>query len=1026
MQEANPILNNPYQEPTSHYATDQDGALDYARIVAGRRVFVPEIRTVPLRQSGQTSAFEINDLREEYADHIVNMMRREVGSWREARWPQTTRVTRELLRYWFDNPDRAPTQQLFFAQREALESAIWLNEVADSTNAGQHLLNLLAECWKETAGLPRIAFKMATGTGKTVVMAALILYNFFNRREYRNDTRFADNFLVIAPGITIRDRLGVLKADTLRTRSTDARDYYRERSLVSPHWEESLRELNSRIVITNYHQFLSKTLQGNKRSPFDGKRGIDGKKREAREDYAQVLKRVTGAFRPGSRLLVLNDEAHHCYLPREDGQVAEGEDTREENKRAAVWFKGVQELHKRFKVRWIHDLSATPYYLTGSGYTPYSLFGWAVSDFGLIEAIESGLVKIPYLPERDDTQQLDDPVLKNLYEHIKDDLPRKGRRRQRADAKERGKTFEDEAPRLPETLKIALQQFYRHYKEEYERLRDLFDSPPVFIVVCNNTTVSRDVFRYLAGYERMLPDGEIRTVAGQLPLFSNFDPSTGKAKRKAPTLLIDSDALEQLDQVSTEFRKVFAPEIERFKEDYARLHGAGAAENLTDTELLREVVNTVGKPGTLGEHIRCVVSVSMLTEGWDANTVTHIVGIRAFGSQLLCEQIAGRALRRKHYVLQGYDRKGRFTEDRRRIHSYRYPPEYAHIIGVPFKLFRGGKTTPAAPQELHLVRALPERQERCEIRFPNLVGYRIDQPRSPIQADFSEIDPFEIGPDIPTVTRMCTAVTADETVLSADEMRELRHQQVIYRITQQLLARQFRDGDNNVEFARFAQARDVVEEWYHTRVVCHGDCFKQLLWHFDPERYIGGIERAIQTAANPDSRILPVLRMNNTEGSTNHVRGQTSRPVLETTHSHVNYVVADTKSWEQIAAKSLEELAEEGRILSYVKNAFLGFAVPYVHEDEDRLYFPDFLIRLPADNGVERTLILEVTGMNKDKEAKRWYVEHRWLPAVNAAAERHGWGRWEFLEVAGEIKDIKNQLRSVIQRLESEERGAEC
>lgn len=266
-----------------------------------------------------------------------------------------------------------------------------------------------------------------------------------------------------------------------------------------------------------------------------------------------------------------------------------------------------------------------------------------VAGFGLIEAVESGLVKIPYLPESDTTQELTMPVLRNLYDHVRDELPRKGQKRAKADAKKEGKApAGEEPPRLPTLVKLALDKFPGHYRQDYDGYRGLFDAPPVFIVVCNNTSVSREVYKYLAGYEQTLADGTQRAVAGHCDLFTNYDTATGRPLRKPPTLLVDSDALEESGQISEDFKKVFADEIEVFRREYARVHGQGAAEGITEAEILREVVNTVGKRGTLGAHVRCVASVSMLTDSWDANTVTHIMGLRAFGSQLLWEQVAGR------------------------------------------------------------------------------------------------------------------------------------------------------------------------------------------------------------------------------------------------------------------------------------------------------------------------------------------------------------------------------------------------
>jgi type III restriction enzyme len=309
--------------------------------------------------------------------------------------------------------------------------------------------------------------------------------------------------------------------------------------------------LNSRLIITNRHSFELRTLQGNKKSPFDGKKGRD--KKEATEDFNRLIKRELGKFKQGARILIINDEGHHCYLPKSNGKrKTHGEDdSDEENKRAAVWVSGIAEISNRFKLRNVYDLSATPYYLQGSGYDPYTLFPWVVSDFGLVEAIESGLVKIPFLPEEDPTHQLDLPKLANIYEHIRDDLPKMGARKQKLEGH----------PRIPTLLKIALDQLYSNYQKEFNRYRGLFEHPPVFILVCNNTNVSSEVFKYIAGYEISNGDDKNQVVNGHLELFDNYDRVTKQPLSKPPTLLIDSDALENSDQVDEQFKKVFAPEM---------------------------------------------------------------------------------------------------------------------------------------------------------------------------------------------------------------------------------------------------------------------------------------------------------------------------------------------------------------------------------------------------------------------------------------------------------------------------------
>lgn len=870
---------------------------------------------------------------------------------------------------------------------------------------------------------------MATGTGKTVVMAALISYHYFNRQEYRADTRFADYFLLVAPGITIRDRLSVLKVDTSTTDKYRANDYYRQRGLVPERYTDLLDGLNARIVIANYHAFEPKTLQGNKRTPFDGKvtrTVVDGEVIEVRndstgenkEDFGQVVKRLFGSIKPGARLVVINDEAHHCYLPLEKGKKTEDGNSEEENARAAVWFSGVREITSRYQVRHIYDLSATPYYLQGSGYPAYSLFPWIVSDFGLVDAIESGLVKIPFLPESDSSQSLDGPVLRNLYEHVKDDLPKKGQTTKKKEAKKEGAVLHEEPPRMPELLITATGQFYEHYDKEYERISTLFTIPPVFIAVCNNTSVSKELYKFIAGFQVKDAEGKvIKTYHGHYDLFDNFD-QYDRPKAKPPTLLIDSAALDDSGQIDDEFKKVFAPEIDRFKAEYARLHGQGSADRLTDAEVLREVVNTVGKPGSLGSHIRCVVSVSMLTEGWDANTVTHIMGLRAFGSQLLCEQVAGRALRRKHYELAPYDKQTGEQLDtktalRRKPESmvWKFPPEYAHIIGVPFKSFKTGSTVPPETPDYTNIRALPDRQDTYEITFPNIIGYRVETADEELRADFSGVEPFEIDyASMPVRTNMQTAFEDRNETLEFTSVNDIRDQQVVYRITQQLIHFYYSGLDNQPQFRKFSQLREIVQEWYDTRVQLVGEtnpAYKRLLYLWNQKTLADHIQRGVMAANRDHSLVLPIFNYYNRFGSTKYVTGNTAKPVFETRKSHVNYVVADTESWEQIAAKTLEELPN---VISYVKNAFLGFAIPYVIEGKERQYFPDFIARIQLPNGAVINLIIEVTGMNRDKAAKKQYVEDRWLPAANAVRQQYDMDEWFFVEIANDIRLIKNQL----------------
>ncbi|MBW9203502.1 restriction endonuclease subunit R [Bacteroidales bacterium SW292] len=1040
-----PILNNPYEEPRWHYGVTLDGNLDYLQVLEGRRPYAANLTVVP-NTSPVKSLFSNEDITlDDKNANFINGIRQVIKKWREQDYPKVTRTTRELLTYWFLNPERELGKSLFFCQKEAVETAIYLNEVAPrDPNLGRSILHELA-MRRETISdkyediLPRTAFKMATGTGKTVVMAMLILYHYINKKENPQDTRFADHFLIVAPGITIRDRLGVLYIDSSNKSAYDKLDYYHQRELIPEKYARLLGGLNSVITITNYHQFEPKVYSGKKSSPFDGKlRYEDGKmvKQKDKEEFTSVLSRMLGPNMKGKRIVVINDEAHHCYLPKATDNKKKSEEeqeTDEENKKAMVWYEGLRQMKRLgYKLQEVYDLSATPYYLKGSGYIPYSLFPWVVSDFGLVDAIESGLVKIPFLPAMDSSHDLDEPKLRNIYPHISKELPKKGQKKAKKEAKENGEASHlgEKAPVLPSLLNLALEQFVKDY-EDYDRgirqsdeaVKNLFTAPPVFIVVCNNTTVSKEVFKYMAGYETIDNEGNTIYMDGHFDVFSNY--RNGVPKRKQPSLLIDSIAIDEAGSiVNDEFKAVFADEIQQFKREYVMQHGSGSADSLSDGDILREVVNSVGRQGKLGQDIRLVVSVSMLTEGWDANTVTHICGVRAFGSQLLCEQVAGRALRRQSYNLVPYDKDGHEIEQKN-VKKYRkenivwkFPPEYAHIIGVPFKTFKGGGAdTPPPLKPKTAIRALEERKNLV-IKFPNIVGYRSENVLGHIEADYTGEPKFQLNfTQIPDETILLTPIGEEMRVLKKD-YRELRDAQVVYVLTQRLIQQYYTDHEKGREFQLFGRLKRIVEKWYDTQVeIIGGDGSKEmrrLVIFWNQKETANSIYEGIRRANTDSEKIKAILNYYNPTGSTRYVYGATAKEVYPTVKSHVNYVVADTDSWEQIAAKTLEELPQ---VKCYVKNHFLDFKIPYLIGGIEHLYVPDFIAVIRTGSGKEVNLIIEISGMSNDrlghKDFKRKYVKEFWLPAAN---NLDTYGNWDFVEIS-DIDNIKPILTHKINSL---------
>jgi type III restriction enzyme len=515
----------------------------------------------------------------------------------------------------------------------------------------------------------------------------------------------------------------------------------------------------------------------------------------------------------------------------------------------------------------------------------------------------------------------------------------------------------------------------------------------VFIVVCNNTNVSKLVFDYIAGWEKppsSPPAGGGRQAggavqAGQLPIFRNDDGRGGWLQRPN-TILVDSQQLESGEAMGDEFKKMAAREIEEFKADYRLRFPGRDTDNLTDEDLLREVMNTVGKAGKLGEHVKCVVSVSMLTEGWDANTVTHVLGVRAFGTQLLCEQVVGRGLRRMSYAA---NEQGLFE------------PEYAEVYGVPFSFIPcSGSTKEPKPGPIPTrVRALDSRIA-SEITFPRLLGYRYDIPGERLTAAFTADSQLSLTPaDLPTKTENAPIV-GETSIHTLDDLKRRRPNEVAFLLAKLTLEKYFRDDDSNDKPWLFPQLLAIAKRWLAECVTCKGQTFPQLLLliefaHDAADRIYKGIVAA--TGGAP--ALKPILRPYDTLGSTRYVDFDTTRPVYATRADkcHISHVVADTDSWEQKLAQVLEDMDE---VVRYVKNHNLGFHIPYTLSGEERNYMPDFIVCINDGRGPDDllNLIIEVTGeKKKDKAAKVTTTRTLWVPAVN---NQGGFGRWAFIEIA--------------------------
>lgn len=1000
----NPIINSPFHEPERHFKFEDTGITN--EIICARRASSYFMPIAKAKKRSSQMAFDTEWTKDRIEENTtINRIRERVGQWRKGGYAGITPVTRRLLEYW-TNPERE--KRFFFCQIEAVETIIYITEVARKFGDAW-IENFLREANDgSNPGLNRLAMKMATGSGKTVVMAMLIAWQALNKIENQQDARFTDAFLLIAPGITIRDRLRVLLPN-------DTQNYYKERDILPPEYATQLGR--AKIVISNYQSMRMRELGDAARLT---KLVLNRKNKDVVNPFVetpdQMARRICRELGNKKNIIVINDEAHHCYKrrPETEEEQLTGEDKAEAKEReeaARLWLHGIEAVKAKYGVKAIYDLSATPFFLKGSGWPEGTLFPWVVSDFSLIDAIECGIVKIPRVPVSDDTMQGELPTYRDLWVRIRDELPKKGR-----------STESVGEPRLPAALESALQSLYGHYKKTYVAWEENGDArkkgrtPPVFIVVCNNTNVSKMVYDYIAGYE-VERDGQKLYRVGGLDIFSNV--KDGKPLSRPNTILVDSTQLESGEAMGDDFKKIASKEIEDFKAEYRLRFPGRDAEDLTDEDLLREVMNTVGKAGKLGENIKCVVSVSMLTEGWDANTVTHILGVRAFGTQLLCEQVVGRGLRRISYAAHPHQ----VNVNGQIIEFEAFAPEYAEVYGVPFSFIpASGSTSEATPGPIPTrVRALPDRSHLA-LSFPRLIGYRFEMSGEKLVFNgFDDDARMALSPEeVPT--RVENAPIVGETaIMTLDDLKTIRTNQLVFLISKRIFERYLREEDGQDRPWLFPQLIPIVQRWMEQCLTCKGDTFPQMLYLSEfGHRAAEKIYRCLSRQAGEDEpRILPIPRPFDNVGNTDYVDFDTTRPVYVTnpTKCHISHVVADTESWEQKAAQVLEDMPE---VLAYAKNHNLGFTIPYSTDGKEGNYIPDFLIKLEDGHGAENPLmlILEVTGeRKKDKIAKTDTARSLWIPAVN---NHGGFGRWAFLEIS-DPWDMANTIRGKLRELKLRE-----
>lgn len=1005
-----PILNSPYGYPERHWELDAQGQ-PTQKIIGSRRPaeFITPIPKPKKRKGAAEQSPLVFDEglglstgKQQY-DHtaVINGVRNQVDKWRRLLNPSDWRVTPEtarLLQHWRHH--NFSGIRPFFCQVEAVETAIWLTEVAPQIGkAGESFLEHLANASQEAnPELLRLALKLATGAGKTTVMAMIIAWQTINFVRHPQSKRFTRGFLVVAPGLTIKDRLRVLQPN-------DPDSYYASRELVP---SDMLEEINrAKIVITNFHAFkLRERVELSKggRSLLQGR----GEGLNTLETEGQMLQRVMPDLMGIKNILVLNDEAHHCYREKadaEDDEELKGDDRKEaeKNKEAArVWINGLEAVNRKLGIARVVDLSATPFFLSGSGYAEGTLFPWTMSDFSLMDAIECGIVKLPRVPVADNIPGADMPMFRNLWEHIGKKMPKK----------RRDKDNPLDPLSIPPQLQTALEALYGHYEETFQLWeKSGIRVPPCFIVVCNNTSTSKLVYDYISGFLRENDDRSLTPIPGRLALFRNFDEH-GNPFARPNTLLIDSEQLESGEGLDDNFRNMAADEIERFRREIVERGGKQAEElqggkEIDDVTILREVMNTVGKYGQLGGGIRCVVSVAMLTEGWDANTVTHVLGVRAFGTQLLCEQVIGRALRRQSYDLND---EGFFNV------------EYADVLGIPFDFTaKPVVAPPQAPRETIQVKAVRPERDALEIRFPRVEGYRVELPEDRLEAEFSDDSILELTPDLVGATETQNSGIIGERVdLNLVHTGDVRPSQVLYELTSHLVLHRWRDPGEDAKVHLFGQLKRIAKQWLDGYLVCKGGTYPaqlkyKMLADMACSRIIAGINKKF-VGTRP---IKAVLDPYNPTGSTMHVNFNTTKTTRWETDArrcHINWVVLDS-DWEAEFCRVAEA---HPRVRSYVKNHNLGLEVPYRYGSETRRYLPDFIVRVDDGHGENDllNLIVEIKGYRReDAKEKKSTMDTYWVPGVNHLGTHGRWAFAEFTEVYRIEADFKGKVESEFNKM---------
>lgn len=899
------IKNSPYKEPEVYWSYDSGTHL--FDLVKGRRPAGYVIASERSKTFDDPGVFvEIP---------LVNQIRPRVKQWRENGYPGVTGITRRLLSHWQDEEER-DYRRFFFCQLEAIETLIWLAEGPAADKVG-------IEIPSDGGLFNRICSKMATGTGKTIVMALLIAWQILNKVSYPQDTRFSKNVFIVAPGLTVRNRLQVLLP-------SNPDNYYEEFNIVPVALLDKLRQ--GKVIIRNWQALNWETEE-----KLAKKKSVD--KRGAKSDEAYV-REILGEIASTHNILVINDEAHHAWrVPAESKVKGKKKDEIEE---ATKWVGGLDRIHRARGILTCYDFSATPFAPSGKKSSDEALFGWIVSDFGLNDAIESGLVKTPRVVIRDDAvpdAKTYRSQLYHIYEWVKDDLNRPAQ----------------EHETLPDLVTNAYYLLGKDWLETYRLWeKSKKPTPPVMISVANRTETAARI-RYAFDHERIL-----------IPELCNVER----------TLHIDSKVLDEAEAQDENFF------INTDKDDDGDENAAPKRNKKEMAEYLRQMVDTVGQVGKPGQHIQNVISVGMLSEGWDAKTVTHIMGLRAFSSQLLCEQVVGRGLRRTAYEVN--PETGLFEA------------EYVNIFGVPFTFIphEGGEGAPPPPPNPK-TRIEPDIDKATyEISWPNII--RIDTVFKPrLVLEMSQVKPLELDTmyvkeivDLAPIVEGHPDITKISKISLEGLAREYRMQRIIFKTASEIFDQMKTTWQGSREYL-LAQVINLVEQFIRSEkliiqppLFAQDEMRKRLVLTLNMSKVVQHIWENIR-CQNTEQKTL-VFDHERPIRSTSDMRTwYTGKPCAYSSRSHINFCVLDS-TWESSEAYTLDN---DQRVAAWVKNDHLGFDISYVYQGAVRKYRPDFLVKL--SNG--EYLVLETKGRETHQDKTKRLALAEWVDAVNQDGR---FGKW--------------------------------